>query len=64
MTEAQRFATQQEAAEYAGVTVMTIGRWIKAGRLTKFRTQIGRSRIRVDLNEIDALTTPAISKAN
>lgn len=65
MTKATRLASRREAAEYAGVSVMTIGRWIKAGHLTEYRTQApagpGRPQISVDLEEIDSITRPVAS---
>lgn len=65
MTEPERLAPRQEAADYAGVSIWTIGRWIKTGRLTAWRTEApagpGRPSVRVDLDEIDRLTTPVAS---
>ncbi len=65
MTEPQRLVSRQDAADYADVTVYTIGRWIKSGRLTAHRTPIpagpGRPSVWVDLDEIDALTRPVAS---
>jgi len=51
-----RYASQQMAAEYAGVCVKTIRRWISSGQLTGYRA--GPKLIRVDLDELDALLSP------
>lgn len=65
MTKATRLASRRDAADYAGVSVMTIARWIKAGRLREYRTAApagpGRPAIRVDLDEIDQLQRPVAS---
>lgn len=42
-----------EAADYTGLSIRTIRRYIAQGRLTGYR--IGPTRIRVDLDEVDAL---------
>lgn len=59
MTEPTRPASRSEAAEYARVSVMTIDRWIKAGRLTRYASEIqggpGRPQVFVDLDEIDLI---------
>jgi len=67
MTEAtpERLVTRREAAEHAEVHEATIARWLKAGRLTEYRTPAprgpGRPQIYVDLDEIDQLTRPVAS---
>lgn len=52
----RRPASQQHAAEYAGVHVNTIRRRVADGSLTGYR--FGPRLIRVDLDEIDALMNP------
>ena len=52
----QRLSSLNSAAEYAGVHVKTIRRWISAGRLTGYR--LGPRLIKVDLTEIDAMLQP------
>ena len=44
-------ATLAEAAEYLGLSVRTVRRWVADGRITGYR--IGPRHIRVDLNEIN-----------
>lgn len=51
-TLARRWASQQAAAEYAGVTDRTIRNYIARGELTGYRVGKGRL-VRVDLNEVD-----------
>ncbi|MEJ7831914.1 MAG: helix-turn-helix domain-containing protein [Nocardioides sp.] len=53
----RRWASQQAAAEYAGVTDRTIRNYIARGELTGYRVGKGRL-VRVDLNELDALLRP------
>ncbi len=52
----RRLESIQSAAEYLGVSVVTIRRYIAAGRITGYRT--GSRLIRVDLNEIDDMLHP------
>lgn len=44
------------AARRAGVSVPTIRRWIREGKLRKY--QDGRRRVWVDGNAVDRLSTP------
>lgn len=43
-------------AEHAGVSTVTIRRWIKAGRITGYR--VGPKLLKVDLDELDASVKP------
>ena len=52
-----RYASPATAAKYADVTPRTIHNWISRGLLTAYR--VNAKVIRVDLNEIDGLLTPA-----
>lgn len=52
----RRWISQQEAAEYLGVTDRTIRQMIADGRLTGYRN--GNRLVRIDLNEIDAAMKP------
>jgi excisionase family DNA binding protein len=52
----QRLDSLNNAADYAGVHVKTIRRWISAGRLTGYR--LGPRLIKVDLDQLDAMLTP------
>lgn len=52
----RRYASQQEAADYIGVTSRTIRQMIADGRLTGYRS--GSRLVRVDLNELDEAMTP------
>ncbi|GAB7144417.1 excisionase family DNA-binding protein [Mycobacterium riyadhense] len=52
----RRYATQQQAADYLGVTDRTIRQMIADGRITGYRS--GTRLVRVDLNEIDAAMRP------
>ncbi len=45
-----------EAAEYAGINVRTLRRYIAAGRVTAYR--MGPRLIRVDRAELDAMLRP------
>lgn len=56
------YLTRVDAAEYAGVHVNTISRWIKEGRLT-LHTVRGRL-IRVDRAELEQLITPVAHHNN
>lgn len=46
------------AAAYVGVSIMTLRRLVKAGRLTQYR--LGDRLVRFDVAELDALVQPAI----
>jgi excisionase family DNA binding protein len=48
--------TQKQAAEFIGVDVKTIRRWISQGRLTAYR--VGPRLIRVDRASILKLASP------
>jgi excisionase family DNA binding protein len=48
--------TQKQAAEFIGVDVKTIRRWISQGRLTAYR--VGPRLIRVDRESILKLASP------
>ncbi|MDH6247548.1 excisionase family DNA-binding protein [Mycobacterium sp. OTB74] len=52
----RRYVTQQQAAEYLGVTVRTIRQKITDGELTAYRS--GTRLVRVDLNDVDAMMVP------
>lgn len=52
----RRWANQNEAAEYLGVSTRTVRQMIADGRLRGYRN--GPRMIRLDLNEIDAAMTP------
>jgi Flp pilus assembly protein protease CpaA len=52
-----RYASAATAAQYADVTPRTIHNWISRGLLTEYRANT--KVIRVDLNEVDSLLTPA-----
>jgi excisionase family DNA binding protein len=52
----QRLDSLNNAADYAGVHVKTIRRWISAGRLTGYR--LGPRLIKVDLDQLDAMLQP------
>jgi excisionase family DNA binding protein len=52
-----RYASPATAAKYADVTPRTIHNWIIRGLLTAYR--INARVVRVDLNELDKLLTPA-----
>ncbi len=50
----KRLVNVTDAAHYAEVTPSTIWRWLHNGLITRYR--IGPKFVRVDLNELDALT--------
>lgn len=52
----RRLVSLSEAADYLGVTALTVRRRIADGRLTGYR--IGPKVLRVDLNEVEALVSP------
>jgi excisionase family DNA binding protein len=52
----KRLANVDRAAEYAGVHVKTIRRWVSTGRLTAYR--LGPKLLRIDLNQIDDMLRP------
>ena len=54
--EAQRFVSQEDAAARWGVSVDTIRRLIRQGKLTGYR--LNNRIIRVDLAEVDACFQP------
>lgn len=53
---ARQLASIAQAAEYAGVSVKTIRRYIIAGRITGYR--VGPKLLKVDLAELDAIIQP------
>ena len=59
--EAQRFVSQEDAAARWGVSVDTIRRLIRTGKIAGYRLN-GRI-IRVDLAEVDACFRPIPSRA-
>ena len=52
----RKWISQQQAAEYLGVTSRTIRTMIADGRLTGYRA--GARLVRIDINELDAAMTP------
>lgn len=52
----RRWASQQQAAEYLGVTPRTIRQMITDGKIRGYRSNA--RLIRVDLNEVDAAMQP------
>lgn len=50
------YVTVREAATLSGRTIPTIYRWLKEGRLTRYRTGTGRTLIKRE--ELDALLVP------
>lgn len=61
MEEIKRLATVDEAAEYAGVTVRTVQRWMASRHVTPYRYGVGARRVKVDLDQIDDLQRPVAS---
>lgn len=53
---AARWAYLPDAEQYSGIPRRTLRRWISEGRLPAER--YGPRRIRVDLNDLDALASP------
>ena len=54
--QARRWASMNEAADYAGVGLRTLREWITQGKITGYR--MNARLIRVDLNEVDAAFQP------
>jgi excisionase family DNA binding protein len=52
----RRWASMNEAADYAGVGIRTIREWISQGKITGYR--MNARLIRVDLNELDSAFQP------
>ncbi|PBC54901.1 excisionase family DNA-binding protein [Rhodococcus sp. ACPA1] len=61
-TESREYITVAEAAERAGLSVLTIRRYIASGRLTAHR--LGAKLIRVNLDELDELLQPVSPPAD
>jgi len=57
-----RWATKSQAAEHVHVHPDTIDQWVKLGLITAYRC--GPKLIRYDLNQIDAMLTPASGEVN
>ena len=55
-SEAQRFVSQEDAAARWGVSVDTIRRLIRTGKITGYR--LNNRIIRVDMAEVDAAFKP------
>lgn len=55
MTQARKYMSLADAAEYLGCNQRTIRRWIGAGRLTGYR--VGKI-IRVNRHELDDIMRP------
>lgn len=51
-----KYISQAEAAEYLGMSVKTVRRYISEGRLTGYR--LGNQQLRVDRDEVEALFKP------
>ncbi|GAB3990076.1 helix-turn-helix domain-containing protein [Nocardioides marmoraquaticus] len=56
-THPRRWLSQQEAAEYLGVTDRTIRSYIARGDLKGHRVK-GSRLVRIDRNDLDALLSP------
>lgn len=56
-----RLLTIPDAARHARVTERTVQRWIASGRLATYRSEMGRFKIHVDADELEALTRPRLS---
>ncbi len=56
----RRWATEQEAADYARISGNTLRRWRTQGRIAGYK--ISRT-VRYDLNEIDAVLAAASTEA-
>lgn len=52
----RRYVSLQEAARYAGVSTMTIRRFIESGELVAYK--IGPRLVKLDLRAVDALFVP------
>jgi hypothetical protein len=51
-----RWVTRQEAAKIADVSVSSIDKYMKSGKLTKHKDR--RGRVKLDQQEVEALTVP------
>lgn len=58
----QTYFTRDEAAEYMRVSVFTIDRWARDGRITRRKVEGIRS-VRFTREDLDALVSPEDSKA-
>lgn len=52
----RRWASMNDAADYAGVCLRTLREWITQGKITGYR--MNARLIRIDLNELDAAFEP------
>ena len=53
-----RWATKQEACAYLRISLPTLDRWIREGRVTVYKID-GLQSVRLSLEELDALMVPA-----
>jgi excisionase family DNA binding protein len=56
LTRTRRLVSQQDAADYLGVTERTIRNYVSRGQLRAYR--IGGRLVRVDQDDLDALLRP------
>lgn len=57
-----RYLTRQQAAERAGVGIRTIDKWVRLGKLQKYRAAGGRTYIFVSQAELDQLTALTLAE--
>lgn len=57
-----RWLTRATAAGYAGVSMNTIDRWARDGRITRYRVE-GMRSVRFKKDELDALFRPVSTDA-
>jgi excisionase family DNA binding protein len=56
LTYLSEYVTVKEASKISGRTVPSVYRWLKEGRLTRYKTGTGRTLIKRE--ELNALITP------
>jgi excisionase family DNA binding protein len=58
-----RLLTPVEVAELLGVSVQTVGRWLREGVLPGYRLGVGpKGRVRVRLGDVEGFVVPLRSK--
>jgi excisionase family DNA binding protein len=61
-TQTKTWLTRHQAADRADVHLRTVARWLADGTLTRHLVH-GRSRVRIDADELDRATVPGADAA-
>ena len=57
-TAGEQFVDRQAAARRLGISTRQLDRLVEAGRITRYRREVGRTKVAYKISELDELLQP------